>query len=105
MTPQRIDSIKVELADVLGIGDLGNDETVDHDVFGALGLDGEDVELLQEAGLFQNSSTRSRGKKMKHIVFIDDESEGDLIPGATDNTTLNVCLQPSYTSPQPDLQW
>ena len=89
----------------MGIGDLGNDESVECDTLGALELDEEDVELLREAGLFQISSTRSRGRKTKHIVFMDDESEGHLILSSTDNIVLNFCLQPSYTSPQPDLQW
>ena len=89
----------------MGIDDLGNDETVEYDALGALGLDEEDVELLREAGLFQISSTRSKGRKMKHIVFMDDESEGYLIFSSTDNIALNYCLQPNYTSPQLDLQW
>jgi hypothetical protein len=105
VTPQRIDSIKGELTSVLGIGDLGNDESVDCDILSALRLEEEDVELLREAGLFQISSTRSKDRKLKHIVFMDDENEGDLILGAIDNIILKSCLQPSYTSPQPDLQW
>lgn len=88
----------------MGIGDLGNDESVDLDVLGGLGLDEEDVEFLQEAGLFQVSSTRSRGRKTKHIVFVNDESEGDLIVSSIGNTILNFCLQPSYTNPRPGLQ-
>jgi len=69
---RRIDGIKAELTSVLGTVDLGNDESLDHD---ALGLDGGDAELLQGVGLFQVSSTRSRSKKPKHIVFVSDESE------------------------------
>ena len=105
MIPQRIDSIKEELTSVLGIGDPRNDESVDCHILGALRLDEEDVELLREAGLFQISSTRTRGREMKHIVFMDDEGEGDLIPGPIDDTMLKFCLQPCYTSPRPDLQW
>jgi len=90
--PQRIDSIKEELTSVLGIGDPRNDESVDCDILGALRLDEEDVELLREAGLFQISSTRTKGRKMKHIVFMDDEGEGDLVPGVIDDTMLNFLL-------------
>lgn len=89
----------------MGIGDLGNDESVEYDALGALELDEEDVELLREAGLFQISSTRSRGRKTKHIVFMDDESEGHLIINSIGNIALKICFQPGYTSPQPDLQW
>ena len=78
-TPQRIDSIKAELTNVLGIGDLGNDESTDYDTLNALRLDGDDVELLQEASLFQVSSTRSSVRKTKHIIFVNDESEGGLL--------------------------
>lgn len=94
MIPQRIDSIKAELTSVLGIGDLGNDESVDHGALDALGLDGENVELLQEAGLFQVSSTRSRGsrgRKTKHIVFVNDENEGDLTVGSVGDIILKFC--------------
>jgi len=50
---------------------------VDHDALDAFGFGEEDVELLQETGLFQVSSTRSRARKTKHIVFVNDESEGE----------------------------
>ena len=76
----------------MGIGDLGNDESVECDAFDALGLDEEDVELLREAGLFQISSTRPKGRKMKHIVFMDDENEGHLILSSIDNIVLNFLL-------------
>ena len=97
--PQRIDAIKVELTSVLGIGDLGNDESVAFDALGALGLGEEDVELLREAGLFQISSTRSKGRKMKHIVFMDDESEGHLILSSTDNIALNFACSQNIRAP------
>jgi len=48
---------------------------IKNDALDVLGLDGEDIGLLQEAGLLQVSSARSRGKKTKHIVFVNDESE------------------------------
>ena len=75
--PQRIDSLKAELTSVLGIGDFGNEESEDHDALDALGFGEEDVELLQATGLFQVSSTRFRARKTKHIVFVNDESEGE----------------------------
>lgn len=100
LVPQRIDDIKLELTSVLGIGDLGNDESVECDTLGALGLDEEDVDLLREAGLFQISST-SRGRKTKHIVFMDDESEGHLILSSTDNIVLNFACSQVIRAPNP----
>jgi hypothetical protein len=69
----------VELTSVLGIGDLDGDNSLDDDAPYALGLDEDEVGLLQEAGLFQVSSTRSSARKTKHIVFVNDESEGELL--------------------------
>ena len=52
---------------------------MEYDALDALGLDEDDIALLQEAGFFQVSSSRSSIRKTNHIIFVNDESEGELL--------------------------
>jgi hypothetical protein len=64
---QRIDFIKGELSKIVG--------ATRDDAESCLDLDVEETRLLQQVGLLEAPSRKSK-RNFKHIVFVEDESAG-----------------------------
>lgn len=57
------------------------------------------MEVLREAGVISRSRSKGKGKKPKHIVFVDDDEEGaDLLSFLLQRNQLTSRLQRNDTN-------
>lgn len=74
---QKIDKIKAQLT---AMANLIKPSLLDvehaEEAAGEDDLDEEELEILREAGVVPRSRSKGKGKKPRHIVFVDDEAAG-----------------------------
>lgn len=75
---QKIDKLKTQLSALADLVKLGAGEDEEE------GLGEEDLEILREAGLLAESTTKPKKRKSiraapRHIVFAEDEAEGEFL--------------------------
>jgi U3 small nucleolar RNA-associated protein 11 len=77
IVPQKIDKIKAQLtalADLIKPSSINTDNTEGSGVEDD--LDEHELDILREAGIVSPSLAKGKGKKPKHILFVEDEEEG-----------------------------